>query len=116
MQMTGFPPKRPATNWPLWPGAVEQAKWGNLAVGDDVLVLDHLGNAAQAGAQNHGHLGPEPSQLGLQSVRAFPILGKGIIHSISSISGPRPCFSLAPGQGFRQVYWDILHPLHGKIK
>ena len=27
-----------------------------------------------------------------------------------------PVFSLAPGQGFRHVYWDILPPLHGKIK
>ena len=36
-------------------------KVGNLAVGDDVLVLDHLGNAAQAGAQNETDAGRFPN-------------------------------------------------------
>ena len=85
-------------------------KMGNLPVGDHHGVLHQVPQIPQAGAQNHGHLGPEPSQLGLQSVRAFPILGKGIIHSISSISGPRPCFFPGPRPGFPSSILGYLTP------
>lgn len=57
----GFPPKRPATNWPLVARGGGADKVGNFAVGDDVLVLDHLGNAAQAGAQNQTDAGRFPN-------------------------------------------------------
>ncbi len=55
-------------------------------------------------------LGRNPPSLACRASALSPILGKGIIHSISSISGPRPCFFPGPRPGFPSSILGYLTP------
>ena len=53
---------------------------GDFSVGHDDGVLHEIAQIAQAGAQDHGHLGLEIAQAVFQKLCAFLILCKGKVH------------------------------------
>ena len=53
---------------------------GDLPVGDTDGVLHHVAQEAQAGTQDHGHLGGKAADLAADVVRALLVLGKRVVH------------------------------------
>ena len=59
---------------------------GDIAVRDHNGIIYDVAHKAQAGAEDHDHIGDESPQLGADVFGAFLVLREGVIHNGTSLS------------------------------